>query len=210
MSQFSVTIEGLAEMQHAFRLAPKKLADAEAKAFKRFGQSDIKKMVDEQLSGGDGLNIKSKGARNSFKYKVTGRHADEITLREYTGSKMMEIFQTGGTISANGKMLTVLTAAARDGSGKRNITQKELRAMVDSGAAAIVKLSGDRLAIIVEQHKTITGRTKQMQVLAFLVPAVEERQRIDFFRNFESNSAEHQRILQQVSDEVVKGLATDK
>jgi hypothetical protein len=205
---FTVKVNGAAELQRNLKLHPKILAKETKSAFKKIGRSDLSKFKKEQLRGGS-LNVKSRGFLNSFKSKVTGTSANDIALHEYTGAKPFEVFQSGGTITPHkGKYLTVLAPGARGADGKRIVTQKQLRAMLDSGDASIIKLK-TKLAIILNDHAK-RNKDHVPKVIAWLVPEVHEKKRIDFFQNFESNEAAHERIWAKAAENVVNELAGER
>ncbi|MEO6077873.1 MAG: hypothetical protein ABIP54_03735 [Candidatus Andersenbacteria bacterium] len=165
--------------------APALLATGVKEAFKKIGRADIRKLQREQLSGGSGLNVRSKGFKNSFKAKVNGKDLDNLQLSEYTGFKGAQIFETGGTITArNSKTLTILTDNARDGNGKRLMDRKQLRQLINSGKLKIIK-TPKGIYIVSPDAK---------EVIAVLKKSVKIKKRLSFFSNFETNQAEHDAI----------------
>lgn len=187
--------------------APEHLRRAMGKAFSRIGKSDIEKMK-TSLSG---LNIRSKRFRNSFKFKATdsreAKSINDLQLSEYTGAKPFRIFQTGGTITpTKSKMLMILTDAARNKGGTRKYSQKELSAMIASGQAKIIQTKAGPAVIQVEKLTKGGNYRKGAKavILAWLKPQVQEKKRIDFFANFESNSAAHDEILAAAAEEAIR------
>ena len=182
------------------------------------GKSDIEKMRNDQLSGGR-LNIRFKGFRNSFKSRVTpaageAQSLNQIQLSEYTGAKPFRIFQTGGEIApVRARTLTVLAPGARNAAGGRKIGRKELRDMVRAGEAEIIQTKSGPAIVKPQMKLTKKGtyrRGAKVIILAWLRKLLTEKQRIDFFGNFESNSPEHERILAQAGDEAIQATLEQK
>jgi len=189
--------------------APEHLKRAFGKALYRIGKADTEKMRTEGLSA---LNIHSKGFRNSFKFKATdsreAKSINELTLTEYTGAKPFRIFQTGGDIEPRkSRTLTILTGAARSANGKRKYTQKELQDLINSGKAKIIKTKAGPAVVQVDERTTKSGALRKGSkavILAWLKPHVTEPQKIDFFKNFESNESIHQQILDAAAEEAIE------
>jgi hypothetical protein len=194
--------------------APANLLKASGKAMFLIGRSDTDKIKTEQLQGGS-LNIKSKGFLNAFKSKASDsrevKSLDQLQLSEYTGAKPFKIFQDGGDIApVKSSLLTILTAAAKTAGGKRKYSQQELRAMIDSGQAKIIQIPNAGPAIVLAQTKTGKDKKGPLVVLAWLKPRVHEDKRIDFYGNFEKNSAEHERILDEAAQWAIDKTMDDE
>jgi len=196
--------------------APKFFVRELGKAFYQIGKSDNQKMKQQLQSSG--LNIRSKGFLNSFKFKASdsreAKSISDLSLNEYTGAKPFRIFQDGGTITpSSSRLLTILTDAARTAGGKRKFSQKELEAMIASGQAKIIQTKAGPAIIKVDNLTTKSGRYKKgakLTILAWLKPRVAEKKRIDFFANFESNGADHERILSAAADAAIEKTIADE
>lgn len=215
MPELHVTFGGFPKFAKAMKeAAPEHLIRATGKALYLMGKSDIAKMRRDGLAG---LNIKSKGFRNSFKFKATDsrnvKSLNALQLSEYTGAKPMRIFQTGGTVTASkARLLTILTGSARDGSGRRIYTQKELKAMIASGAAKIIQTKAGPAIILNTVQHTQRGKVKtgaQSVILAWLKPRITVKKRIDFFKNFDSNASEHERLLAEAAEWAIEATIND-
>lgn len=186
--------------------APAALLRALGRAFHHIGQSDIEKMKTQGLSR---LNIRRRGFLNSFKFGATDsrqvRAIGQLSLSEYTGAKPFRIFQAGGDIQARNRTLTIFAAAGRSASGKRKYSALQLRYMLDQGTAKIVPLR--RGPAIVRVSK---DRKAPLEIIAFLRSRVQEQQRIDFFRNYESNAAQHDLQLEAAAEEALAQTLAQK
>lgn len=215
MLQVDIDWSSVADFGKAFEQAPQELLKAVAQAFRNMGKSDIDKLKKEQLSGGGGhLKIRRKGLVNAFKQKVKeGKDFSQLTLDEYTGWKAFKIWETGGTITPRTKrLLTVLTDKARDSSGKRKYTQKQLQGMIQSGELRMVR--SKKIVLIV---KNVGVRNKsggfrknsRNDIIAFLVPKVHLKKMLDFYGNFARNESEHQRYLDNAAGEALGKFSDD-
>lgn len=213
MPSVHFSFESIPPFEQAIRKsAPNHLVSAMRKAFHQIGKSDIDKLKTEQLSGGK-LNIRSKGFRNSFKSKTNdAKTINQLTLREYTGAKPFQIFETGGTITPHkSRVLTVLTDAARTAGGKRKYSQLELRELINNKLARIIQTKAGP-AIVLEAKTTKTGKLRRgakMTILAWLRPNVTEDKRIDFIGNFERNSGLHNSFLESAAEECIERTIED-
>lgn len=187
------------------------LIRAMGKAFYRIGKSDIELMRGPGLAD---LKIRREGFRKSFKFKATDsrevKSVDELRLIEYTGAKPFQIFQTGGTIEPhNSHTLTILTDAARAITGRRKLSQKELKAMIDSGQAKIIQTKAGPAVVKIDEKTTKKGHLRKgskWTILAWLKPKATEQKRLDFFANFDANASAHDSIMTMAADEVVKKI----
>jgi hypothetical protein len=186
-----------------------------ARGLKLIGKSDITKMRSEQLSGGSGLNVRFRGLKNSFKFKSTDDdrafQLNKLFLDEYTRWPGARIFQTGGTITPKrAKNLTVLMPSMRGANGKRKVTQKELRALIDSKQARIIPTA--RGALIIREKASLTKKGKlrkgaRTEILAVLSRHSRQQKRLSFFENFQSNQSEHNRILDEAVEKALQEAA---
>lgn len=186
-----------------------------AKALAAMGKSDITKLRSEQLSGGGGgLNVQFKGLRNAFKYKATDPekafNLSKLFLDEYTRWPGAKIFQTGGVITPKrAKNLTILFPGMKS-KGKRKIKQKELRALIDSGEARIIKTTKGPLIIREKVKYTKKGNVRKgakTEILAALRPMSRQKKRLSFFENFNANAAEHERLLNEACEKALQEMA---
>jgi hypothetical protein len=209
MSELSVNFGSVPAFAKALKqAAPEYIKIETGKAFYKIGKSDTERMRSQGLGG---LNVKAKYFRNSFKYFATDsrqvKSVDQIRLSEYTGAKPFKIFQDGGDIVPfRAKMLTILTAAARNPGGKRKYTQKELKAMIQAGVAAIIKTKEGAAIILVNKQRK---KNQPAVVLAWLRPQVHETKRIDFWANFEANNAAHEVILDAAAQAAIDRTIAD-
>jgi hypothetical protein len=165
--------------------------------FAKIGAADIKSMR-EQISRN--FKVKTKKFINSFVWQASAPDAvanmSQMVLREYTGAKLFQIFETGGEVGPrSGKYLMILTDA-----GKR-IGYLRVRSMLrDKRAEMIVTPKGPLIIMHTIQYQ---GRGKNKSegeadmVLAVLRPKIEQKKRVDFFGNFERNAGLHQQIVDQ-------------
>jgi hypothetical protein len=205
-------IEGFAQM---LAESPRLLLQGLAEGFREIGRYDIETLR-ERLPGK--LNVRAKGLAKSFKFKATDpAKASDFTklfVSEYTGWTAADVFQTGGTIAGKGKMLTVLTDAARGPSGKRRYTQNQLRQRIAQGKARMVPTP--RGILIVEDKGGLLKSGKGFRkgsrsiILAILRKQVTERKRLDFYENFQQNDAAHQGILEVAVEDSLIELAASK
>jgi hypothetical protein len=215
MPDVSFRFDQIPRFARAMRFASEPvLVSKTAGALIRMGRADIEKMKTEQLSGGR-LNVRFKGFRNSFKSKLLpqgkAQKIDQLQLSEYTGAKPFGIFQTGGIISpSRRKVLTVLAPGGRNAAGRRKFPAKDsldsIRAKIKSGELVVIQTRGGAVVATPQFKATKRGtmrRTNKVTVVAFLRPSVNEKQRIDFFGNFEANASEHERILGEAADAAI-------
>ncbi len=213
----TLSFADLPKFAEAMRVAaPGHLRRATGRALFKIGKADIEKMKREQVEGGR-VHGRSKGFINSFKFKASDsrevRTIDQLQLSEYTGAKPFRIFQTGGEIRPeHSRTLTVLGPGMRNASGRRKYTPEKIRAMIESGEAEIIKTSRGAMIVTPEFKRTKTGkmrRQSKVTIIAYLKPIVHELKRIDFFGNFESNSAQHEAALDEAAtvaiDKTIEG-----
>jgi hypothetical protein len=218
MSAVIFTYDGIPSFAKALKeAAPEHLIRATGRALFKMGQSDIAKMKSEQLQGGS-LNIKSKKFLNSFRFKASDSRQvasiEQLQLQEYTGAKPFKIFQDGGDIAPKrSKLLTILAPGGRTAAGARKYTQKELKAMIDSKQAIIIQTKAGPAIILNPNYTTKGGKAKTRNaytIIAWLKPQVHEQKCIDFYANFENNSAQHQQILDAAAQEAIDKTLNDE
>jgi len=170
----------------------REILNSTKRSLRAIGKSDIKKLKDEQLSGGGGLNVKSKALKKSFKYKLYGRNLNDLELSSWTGWKAAAIFQTGGTVNAKNKLLPVFFSGNR-------MSRKEYREAFRSKKFVIVKAKTGKLMIFDTQSDQFVG-TLQAQII--------QKKRLRFFENHENNQNEHANILDREFQKGMEKLIT--
>jgi hypothetical protein len=189
--------------------APLEFARSIGKAFYKIGKIDTDTMR-QQVSGA--FKVNRKGFVNSFKFKAadsrTVTNLNQLYLSEYTGAKPFRIFQTGGNVvPTSAKTLTILTDAAKTAGGRRKYPAWQIRAMIDSGEARIIKTPRGAMIVREKISYTKTGKMKhgsRVDVLAILKPVIHQKQRIDFFKNYDSNEAAHESIYSVAMEEALQ------
>jgi hypothetical protein len=191
--------------------APAELHRGMVSAFREIGKGDSQAMREQVASR---FNVHRKGFVNSFKAKVdsteTATGDGGASLREYTGAKPFRIFETGGTVQASrSRSLLILTSGAgRSDSGKRRFSKLEIARLLDSGEAKIIVIRG-RPAIVKLAQKTKTGKFRRGakdEIIAFLQPSIQEKKRIDFFKNFDGRESIHNDILEKAAESALASV----
>lgn len=204
-------VQGLSD---ALGAAPKILFRELAKAYGAIGRYDIDR-IRSNVSGS--FNLRSQGAAKSFKYKSTtpskATGFGKLFTSEYTGWKAAEIFVTGGTISGKGKQLTIIFPEGRTVTGKRKITQSQLRMMILEKKVRLVPTPRGMLIILNTGGLTKTGKIREgtrSTIIGILKHSVDERKRINFYETINAGSSAHQEFLEDAVDSTMAEVAANK
>jgi hypothetical protein len=217
MAILKLDLSDLQDFPYLLDKAPKILFKHLAKAFKQIGRLDIDN-IRQNVSGS--LNLRSKGAANSFKFKSTDEaKATDFTklfTSEYTGWKAAEIFQTGGTIRGKTGELTVLTAEGKKllkslgKQPKMNIRQT-LQSLMATGEVRFIPSPVGTLLVKEKDLLTKTGRIRHDRhpiILGVLKKSITEKKRINFYETSEGAESIHQELLEYAIEDTLVELET--
>ncbi len=175
-----------------------------ARAMTAIGKSDLKKLRDEQMRGGNYLSVKFKGFRNMFKAKLKRAQRPSLAhdLQEYTGWKAAAIFEKGGTVRSKGKLMPIFfTRGMQRKYGGKKLAQNFQRGYI---AALKSKRRPGRLFIAEINRGTKSDRPKYIGVF---VRSYYQKKRLDFFANHDNNRNAQEQILAKAGERVLRYVA---
>lgn len=167
--------------------------NATKRSLRGIGKADINKLKKEQLQPGGSLNVKSKAFRKSFKYKLYGRDLNDLELSQWSGSRIAEIFTTGGTVKAKNKLMPVFFG--------NKPTRPEYKANFASGRYIVFKSKSGNLIIFDNQLDKPIGVLKG---------EIHQQKRLYFYENHSNNAAEHEKIINEQFEKSLQKLMGDK